>query len=70
MIRLAGDSCGGCEYVKALDDHAPSRFVCRRYPPDRQHQQPAVGPDDWCGEYMPVPTLDARIVERRRRAGG
>ena len=50
------DICGNCRFVLANNDL--SRFLCRRYPPSAagvwgMHALPAVGEEDWCGEFSP-----------------
>lgn len=55
-------NCTGCRYsqVDTAEDDGMPIWRCHRYPPqlvglDGEVLQswPNVGPDDWCGEYMP-----------------
>lgn len=53
------DTCSTCRYIYIPDEGYPSTSVCRRYPPvclstSGQGAFPAVGSDDWCGEFKVV----------------
>lgn len=55
-------ACKNCRYSRAPLD-AAHEGRCRRYPPAQLvlsedvwfSSQPAIKPDDWCGEWQPIP---------------
>lgn len=50
-------SCSACQFWRHFGATSRRAAECRRFPPVRVGMHgtefPEVGPDDWCGEFMP-----------------